>query len=699
LAITILVIVLDVGFLFYFYGANSFNMGGEQSKLHQDIRLSAEYITKEVRYAAELEILADASTIPETVTNEDNYIYIEDGSVVLKNKEGKQSIPNGLNDGFVFVLDFKPESSGKALYFNINDEDNKYNIESKVLILNLQSVLSGVNDGEAIRYRKIAATSGITSVVLNPVSHMQGATQSIVVTVTTSNVTDGSSVIAEFLDQDNNPVSPAVQSDQSTISSNEAELTLYAEAGLPAGLYNIKVSLSGVDNPYYAGYEIKAQENVPWIDFDGDGVCNVDSGDKKLTVSVLKAPFDTSTYGQGGKLYVPAPVGDIVIDQCWPVNEKLDWKADNGFQIDANVKLSKDGEALITARNGDITINTGVSFTANKNTTFTASNGSIFVDGALISNTNDGDISFNAGDNVSLPTGTIKSNRALFINAGQDVNASAADIASSSYGTIKLKATGSINVNNSKISSSNTVDIASGGSINAAGASIGSLSYGAIKLDAAGSMNVENSIISSSSAIDLSSRGAIIAAGASIDAVSNGTIKLDSTDGSSDINLNGSKIGHNSATGKVEIYSGGAIYANNGAYIASMSNGGTYLSADDKIEISNITLPASGRLDIEAGGSINADSSTMSSTSWNDVMVHANGDISVKNANITSSKDLIFNTTNKNTIYVENASWIVPYSSSIPPNKSNIAAARPTQQGKKPDINPSSYIDVKIQYR
>ena len=159
-AVSMLVIVLGVGYSFYYFGSNSFNVGSEQSKLQQDIRLSADCITKEVRYAAGLEILADASNIPETVTNEDNYIFIENGSIVLNKKEGKQSIPNGLNDGFVFALDFKPESSGKALYFNIKDVGNKYNIESKVLILNMQNVITGEDEGTAIRYRKIATPSG-----------------------------------------------------------------------------------------------------------------------------------------------------------------------------------------------------------------------------------------------------------------------------------------------------------------------------------------------------------------------------------------------------------------------------------------------------------------------------------------------------------------------------------------------------------
>lgn len=145
-------VVLGVGYSFFYFGTTSFTIGESQSNVQQDIRLAADFITRQVRYAAELEILDENDAIPETITNQDNYIFInDDGFIEFRNKDGSKIINHITTGGFELV--FQPKAEGKILYFKINGVKQKYGIESEVMILNIVDTIAGVNNGAAIRYK------------------------------------------------------------------------------------------------------------------------------------------------------------------------------------------------------------------------------------------------------------------------------------------------------------------------------------------------------------------------------------------------------------------------------------------------------------------------------------------------------------------------------------------------------------------
>ena len=262
ITLVILNIVLGLGYTYYQYSLNSFNKGSSQSIVQQDIRIGASSISNYVRFATELEILNTTTSIPQNINNNDdnNYIFVDsDGIIKHRDKNGTVSIPNGLSDGLDFTLNFKSVSSGKSLYFKVTDTDNTYDIETNVVILNLTTNnIIGFPDGVAVRYKTTASTttsSGITSVVLSPTSHMVGNSQNISVNVLTCNISNGINVLAEFVDIDGYSLDP-VLTVSGTVSNNTCNLTLPINNSIPAGNYMVKVTVDGVLYPYYVPYNI-----------------------------------------------------------------------------------------------------------------------------------------------------------------------------------------------------------------------------------------------------------------------------------------------------------------------------------------------------------------------------------------------------------------------------------------------------------
>lgn len=145
IAIGILAIVISSVYSFNLFGIRTYSMGESQWNLQSNVRMLSDLITREVRYASEVEMSE------QTPTPGDGYSYIRtEGDEVKYYKDGRLSFTfkgNTLPD-IKYEVDFT-DSAGNVLEFKITAYDNKkgksYSIDSKVVCLNIVDGRSIIN--------------------------------------------------------------------------------------------------------------------------------------------------------------------------------------------------------------------------------------------------------------------------------------------------------------------------------------------------------------------------------------------------------------------------------------------------------------------------------------------------------------------------------------------------------------------------
>lgn len=158
-ALTITGLMLSGVFAFYIFGSKVFKTGTEKAGLQHGLRQAAEIITREVRYATELDTIDD---IPENygpLDDNERYIYLKEsngeeespgGRIVLLDQHGETDISAGIPvTGLTFSLD------GKMLDFELKSTGKRgeYSIESKVWLFNTGALIEKEPAG-VIRYVK-----------------------------------------------------------------------------------------------------------------------------------------------------------------------------------------------------------------------------------------------------------------------------------------------------------------------------------------------------------------------------------------------------------------------------------------------------------------------------------------------------------------------------------------------------------------
>ncbi len=141
-ALSLLGIVLAVGYSYFFFGVNTFRIGETQSNLQRDIRLTSDFLTREVRNAVAISLYNSNSGLPHSADG-NNYIYL-DGSVIKHiDANGNQSSKTGnVIDTLIFDINLiEPDNNNKQylLTFTISGSDNSqvYEIESEVYLNNI----------------------------------------------------------------------------------------------------------------------------------------------------------------------------------------------------------------------------------------------------------------------------------------------------------------------------------------------------------------------------------------------------------------------------------------------------------------------------------------------------------------------------------------------------------------------------------
>ncbi len=147
--IALLGLVLAVGYQFLDFGQTTHASGELRLHVQRDMRIASEYITQEIRYADN--IFINPSDKPLGY----HYIFIEeDGSIIHRDVAGDEKVLiDGQLDDADYDLIFK-EHDDSILEYLFSSGELGYNLDSKVLALNLKSAIKGDTEGSVIQYTK-----------------------------------------------------------------------------------------------------------------------------------------------------------------------------------------------------------------------------------------------------------------------------------------------------------------------------------------------------------------------------------------------------------------------------------------------------------------------------------------------------------------------------------------------------------------
>jgi prepilin-type N-terminal cleavage/methylation domain-containing protein len=137
--LTILVIVVAIGYQFFTFGSDTFERGEMRYIAQENVLFASDLITRELRYANDVTIL---DKLPDTLNENSRYIYISGG--VLKHYTGKGVLIDALgsinNDAQFTQLDFSlgmfPDDS-VSFKLAATSGTNVFSSESEVQIINL----------------------------------------------------------------------------------------------------------------------------------------------------------------------------------------------------------------------------------------------------------------------------------------------------------------------------------------------------------------------------------------------------------------------------------------------------------------------------------------------------------------------------------------------------------------------------------
>lgn len=270
-ALVILLLVLGVAYPFFAFGQRSYNEGSRQSNVQQNVRLAADYIIKEVRYAKELRILPK---VPASAgTDKYNYIYTNtiDGNnaIVHTKKDGTTTniLPN-ISEGINFNLDFKISTNDDNMLnytFSGDDTARQYQINSELLILNTIKIIDETdpsvdNDGIVLcYYLEPPLKSEITSVMLNPLEHTHDESPHTVnVKVATRFIPNGTTITSELLRVSETGDIELGISDTTNLIDNGCEINLDVAQSVSFYVIKVTADVAGkVILPFYKGYVIR----------------------------------------------------------------------------------------------------------------------------------------------------------------------------------------------------------------------------------------------------------------------------------------------------------------------------------------------------------------------------------------------------------------------------------------------------------
>lgn len=134
LVVALLSFLLASALIFYFYGLKAFNDGVAQADLQQNVRIAADYISRELRFAKNLELVSG---------QEVRYKKPQDGNLYVIKKKGREIVVliNNVENKIAYnivELNFAITPGEKFIEFEVLGDDGNfsYGVKSKVYLKN-----------------------------------------------------------------------------------------------------------------------------------------------------------------------------------------------------------------------------------------------------------------------------------------------------------------------------------------------------------------------------------------------------------------------------------------------------------------------------------------------------------------------------------------------------------------------------------
>ena len=167
ITLSLLGIVLALGYMYFDYGVQAFDRGERQSIAQQASRITSDFVTAELRFAKEIEIN------PEGGISEAGYryIYLDDDtdsddtdSIVFRDEEGNERIlASSQADGMPYFIKFDSNIPDDVVIFDIEADNGLYELHTRVQALNLELYRTFTTEGELISLNEDA--TGIYTII------------------------------------------------------------------------------------------------------------------------------------------------------------------------------------------------------------------------------------------------------------------------------------------------------------------------------------------------------------------------------------------------------------------------------------------------------------------------------------------------------------------------------------------------------
>lgn len=204
--LAILSIVLSAAFSMGSFGNKAFKKGESKSEVQSNLRLAADYITKQLRYASNVSLTNDDETTSKIETNE--YIYIDSSGMLKHYANGVTNDIVKISNGDVAKpLTFSTDAGTNVVNFTLDGSSGKeaYSLSSSVYLLNQNSGISIVSTPSptAVSYTPGQAfsmdenTNKINSIELSAPQYNAAPNSTVQLTVTVTPSSASNAVVWE----------------------------------------------------------------------------------------------------------------------------------------------------------------------------------------------------------------------------------------------------------------------------------------------------------------------------------------------------------------------------------------------------------------------------------------------------------------------------------------------------------------------
>lgn len=161
--LTLLGVVLGLGYLYFDFGTRTFARGERQSIAQQSIRLGVDFITSEIRFADQVALLAAGSAIPPGQTGYHYIFQHADGRIVYQDRSGTQRVLlDSTADQIVYRLTFAEEEAVSGIDFTLV---LSYTLTADVDLYSLQTSTHIMNLVNSANYTKPADPSIVITAI------------------------------------------------------------------------------------------------------------------------------------------------------------------------------------------------------------------------------------------------------------------------------------------------------------------------------------------------------------------------------------------------------------------------------------------------------------------------------------------------------------------------------------------------------